>query len=54
MVVETAAVAPAPERSLSEQDQKTKRYDRQIRIWGKDGQERLETAKVCLLGAGPT
>ena len=36
------------------EEQKNKRYDRQIRIWGKDGQRRLETAKVCLLGAGPT
>lgn len=33
---------------------KDKRYDRQIRIWGKDGQRKLETANVCLLGAGPT
>ena len=36
------------------EEQKTKRYDRQIRIWGKSGQEKLEKAKVCLLGAGPT
>jgi NEDD8-activating enzyme E1 regulatory subunit len=32
----------------------TKRYDRQIRIWGAHGQSALETAKVCLLNAGPT
>ena len=37
-----------------ESQDKDKRYDRQIRIWGKDGQRKLETANVCLLGAGPT
>jgi len=37
-----------------ESQDKDKRYDRQIRIWGKDGQHKLETANVCLLGAGPT
>jgi amyloid beta precursor protein binding protein 1 len=36
------------------EQQRDKRYDRQIRIWGKSGQERLETASVCLLGAGPS
>lgn len=27
------------------------RYDRQLRLWGDDGQERLERAHVCLLNA---
>lgn len=32
---------------------KTK-YDRQLRIWGEQGQAALETASVCLLNCGPT
>ncbi|XP_044466965.1 NEDD8-activating enzyme E1 regulatory subunit AXR1 isoform X1 [Mangifera indica] len=32
---------------------KTK-YDRQLRIWGEQGQEALEKASVCLLNCGPT
>uniref|UniRef100_A0A061RBA1 Amyloid beta protein binding protein 1 n=1 Tax=Tetraselmis sp. GSL018 TaxID=582737 RepID=A0A061RBA1_9CHLO len=35
-------------------DFKAKRYDRQIRIWGAQGQERLETARVCLLKCSAT
>lgn len=35
-------------------DHKNKRYDRQLRIWGADGQRKLETCKVCLLHCGPT
>lgn len=31
-----------------------KRYDRQLRIWGAHGQAALESARVCLLNAGPT
>jgi ThiF family len=30
-----------------------KRYDRQIRLWGAHGQARLESAKICVLGASP-
>ena len=30
------------------------KYDRQIRLWGAQGQRALSTAHVCLLGAGPT
>lgn len=33
---------------------KSKRYDRQIRIWGAHGQERLESARVCLLNSSST
>eukprot|EP00898_Chlorokybus_atmophyticus_P005919 jgi/Chlat1/6328/Chrsp44S05896 len=33
---------------------KVQKYDRQLRIWGEHGQARLESAKVCLLNAGPT
>lgn len=35
-------------------DADKKKYDRQIRIWGAHGQAKLETARVCLLHAGPT
>lgn len=31
-----------------------KKFDRQIRIWGTHGQSELQSAKVCLLHAGPT
>lgn len=33
---------------------KSKRYDRGIRVWGAHGQEALENAKICLLTAGAT
>lgn len=33
---------------------KQKRYDRQLRIWGPHGQQRLESCRVCLLNCGPT
>ncbi|KAK1419535.1 hypothetical protein QVD17_28709 [Tagetes erecta] len=32
---------------------KTK-YDRQLRIWGEQGQSALEKASICLLNCGPT
>ncbi len=32
-------------------DQKSKKYDRQLRLWGAHGQQSLESAKVLLLGA---
>ena len=35
-------------------DSKARRYDRQLRIWGEQGQARLESAHVCLLNCGPT
>lgn len=40
-------MAPVP-------DPKAKRYDRQIRIWGTHGQQRLEFCSICLLKCGPT
>jgi len=30
------------------------KYDRQLRLWGKDGQLRLATANILVIGAGPT
>ncbi|GFH27037.1 NEDD8-activating enzyme E1 regulatory subunit, partial [Haematococcus lacustris] len=35
-------------------DGNNKRYDRQIRIWGAHGQQRLEKCRVVLLNCGPT
>lgn len=35
-------------------DNKTKRYDRQIRIWGAEGQQRLESSRIALLNCTPT
>lgn len=32
---------------------KEKRYDRQLRLWGDDGQAALESAHVCLINASP-
>eukprot|EP00878_Enallax_costatus_P020102 GHUV01021234.1.p1 GENE.GHUV01021234.1~~GHUV01021234.1.p1 ORF type:complete len:521 (+),score=136.35 GHUV01021234.1:1712-3274(+) len=36
------------------QDSKAKRYDRQIRIWGTEGQQRLEASRIALLNCSPT
>lgn len=33
---------------------KAKRYDRQIRIWGSEGQQRLENCRVALLNSSAT
>lgn len=33
---------------------KEEKYDRQLRLWGADGQQRLESAKVCLINASAT
>ena len=35
-------------------DAKSKKYDRQLRLWGAHGQMLLESAKICLLRCGPT
>lgn len=34
-------------------DMKVDKYDRQIRLWGAEGQRRLGEAKVALLGCSP-
>ncbi|XP_065162078.1 NEDD8-activating enzyme E1 regulatory subunit [Atheta coriaria] len=41
--------SPAPKSP--EQNEKTRRYDRQLRLWGDHGQQLLENAKVCLINA---
>lgn len=48
------AVSPVSSGELRQPDAKAKRYDRQLRIWGVEGQQRLEGAKIALLNAGPT
>jgi len=33
---------------------KQKKYDRQLRLWGANGQNRLQAAHIALFGASPT
>ncbi|CAL9099012.1 unnamed protein product [Musa acuminata var. zebrina] len=35
-------------------EMKKTKYDRQLRIWGEQGQTALESANICLLNCGPT
>ncbi|KAF7271077.1 hypothetical protein GWI33_016037 [Rhynchophorus ferrugineus] len=41
--------SPAPKSP--EQNEKTKKYDRQLRLWGDHGQKLLENSKICLINA---
>ncbi|XP_030746523.1 nedd8-activating enzyme E1 regulatory subunit [Sitophilus oryzae] len=41
--------SPAPKSP--EQNEKSKKYDRQLRLWGDHGQKLLENSKVCLINA---
>ncbi|GAB0091764.1 Nedd8-activating enzyme E1 regulatory subunit [Sergentomyia squamirostris] len=41
--------SPAPKSP--EVSDKSKKYDRQIRLWGEHGQQSLESAQVCLINA---
>ncbi|KAL1117290.1 hypothetical protein AAG570_004616 [Ranatra chinensis] len=41
--------SPAPKSP--EQSEKSKKYDRQLRLWGDHGQAALETCHVCLINA---
>lgn len=36
------------------ENDKSKRYDRQIRIWGAEGQQRLESSRIALLNCSAT
>ncbi|KII85547.1 hypothetical protein PLICRDRAFT_145326 [Plicaturopsis crispa FD-325 SS-3] len=45
--IETATTAAAP-------DAKTRRYDRQLRLWAATGQSRLESARILLVSASAT
>jgi len=39
-------------RNTLSQPKKDQKYDRQLRLWGEDGQLRLENTKICALGSG--
>ncbi|KFK31127.1 hypothetical protein AALP_AA6G071300 [Arabis alpina] len=39
---------------MSDSEPKKTKYDRQLRIWGEQGQTALENASICLLNCGPT
>ncbi|EFA00552.1 nedd8-activating enzyme E1 regulatory subunit [Tribolium castaneum] len=41
--------SPAPKSP--EQSEKSKKYDRQLRLWGDHGQKFLENSKICLINA---
>jgi len=40
-----------PEGDLEKK--KTEKYDRQLRLWGVEGQSKIETAHICVLNGGP-
>lgn len=48
MATTTTAMETAPASSSS-----SKRYDRQLRVWGPQGQEALGRTNVAVLGSGP-
>ncbi|XP_067011106.1 NEDD8-activating enzyme E1 regulatory subunit [Anabrus simplex] len=41
----------SPSPKSPEQSEKTRKYDRQLRLWGDHGQAELEAAQVCLINA---
>jgi len=45
-----------PKKKIQKQDpiQKEQKYDRQLRLWGNDGQTALENARICLINATAT
>ena len=43
-----------PGTPSSEQSDKSKKYDRQLRLWGDHGQAALENAHICLINATAT
>lgn len=45
------AVAKSPKSPSVEQNEKSKKYDRQLRLWGDHGQQAIEGANVCLINA---
>ena len=50
----SASSLPTPgELSPTHAGASNKRYDRQVRLWGAHGQELLQSARICMLGAGP-
>jgi len=45
--------SPTSPATFSEND-KNRRYDRQLRLWGESGQNNIESSKVCLINASAT
>lgn len=41
----------SPSPKSPEQSEKTRKYDRQLRLWGDHGQKLLEGSKICLINA---
>jgi len=39
-----------PSSPAGASSEKTRRYDRQLRLWGDHGQQRLERSRVCMVG----
>ncbi len=46
----SAGLSSLPSSPSGAPNEKAKRYDRQLRLWGDHGQVRLERARVCLVG----
>ena len=44
-------MAEAKQDGTVKQTEHQKKYDRQMRLWGAHGQERLENGKICMLGS---
>lgn len=47
--IKTTMASPAPKSP--ELSEKSKKYDRQLRLWGDHGQAALESARICLINA---
>ena len=47
------AAATTAETETAPRPAPSKRYDRQLRVWGPQGQEALGQASVAVLGSGP-
>jgi len=46
-----SSTTPSPAPKSPEQSEKSKKYDRQLRLWGDHGQSLLEESSVCLVNA---
>jgi len=49
-----AGPSPPVPSPLPAPTDESRKYDRQLRVWGAEGQAALAGARVCLLGAGAT
>ena len=50
----SSSSASLPSSPLATNSEKSRRYDRQLRLWGDHGQRSLEAASVCLVRATAT